>query len=112
MNMYIPYYSALFKISYLIFIVPTILVIVSAILSARSMGGSLGQGLKKVATGTIVDTILIATYIFLERGYQGILSSLEIRLFFLGSGLFASILLISGYIQLYRIAKKFRLFTP
>jgi len=110
--MYVPFYSVLFKISYLVLIVPTILVIISAILSAKSMGGTLGQGIKKIAIGTIVDTILVTTYLLLEKGYQGILGSYEIRIFFVASGLFASVLLIGGYIQIYSIAKKLKLFTP
>jgi len=105
------YYTQLFTASYLLLIVPTVLVVISGIMSAKSMGGSLGQGIKKIVIGSIVDTILITTYLLLQNGYMGILNSNEIGIFFLFSGLFASILLISGYVQIYRIANKLKLFT-
>jgi hypothetical protein len=105
------YYSIAFIGSYLSVIIPTLLVIISAVLSAKSMGGTLGQGLKKIAAGSIVHTILIMTYILLERGNQGVLNELEVRIFFITSAFIACILLISGYIQVYRISKKLRLFT-
>jgi hypothetical protein len=104
-------YANVFKISYLILILPTILVVISALVSAKSMGGTLGQGIKKIAVGSVIDTILVTTYLLLERGYQGLLSYNEIRMFFLFSGMFASILLIIGYVQIYRIASKLKLFT-
>lgn len=104
-------YSNLFKASYFATLVPTVFVIISALLSAREMGGTLGQGIKKIAAGTIVDTIIVATFVILERGEKGILDDEQIRMFFFLSALFASILLISGYIQVYRIARKLKLFT-
>jgi len=75
------------------------------------MGGTLGQGLKKIAIGTIVDTILIATYIFIERGAHGLLDQKAVGYFFLGSAVFASTFLIAGYVQVYKISKKLKLFT-
>lgn len=108
--MYIDYSAAL-VISFLAVLIPTSLVIVSAILSAKAMGGALGQGLKKIAAGTIVDTIVITTYIVLENGNRGILNDDQIRYFFLGSGLLASLFLIWGYVQIYKITKKLKLFT-
>lgn len=104
-------YSVFFKASYLTTLIPTILVILSAMLSAREMGGTLGRGIKKIAAGTIVDTIVVSTYVLLERGDRGILNDDQVRTFFFLSGLFASVLLVSGYIQVYRIAKKLKLFT-
>lgn len=104
-------YSTAFKASYLTTLIPTLLVIVSALLSAREMGGSLGQGIKKIAAGTIVDTIILTTYILLERGDRGVLNDDQIRMFFFLSGLFASILLVSGYLQVYKTARKLKLFT-
>jgi hypothetical protein len=104
-------YSIFFKASYLTTLIPTILVILSAMLSAREMGGTLGQGIKKIAAGTIVDTIVVSTYVLLERGDRGILNDDQVRTFFFLSGLFASVLLVSGYIQVYKIAKKLKLFT-
>lgn len=104
-------YSLFFKTSYLTTLIPTVLVILSAMLSAREMGGTLGRGIKKIAAGTIVDTIVVSTYVLLERGDRGILNDEQVRTFFFLSGLFASVLLVSGYLQVYRIAKKLKLFT-
>lgn len=105
-------YSILFKTSYLAVVIPTLLVVVSACISARSLGGTLGSGLKKIAAGTIIHTTIIMTYILLERGEKGMLDDTQVRLFFMISGLLASILLILGYIQVYKIANKLKLFTP
>lgn len=104
-------YPTLFKISYLLFIIPTLLVILSAFISAKEMQGALGQGLKKVAAGTIVDTLIVATFLALEKGSRGILNDLQIRIFFIVAGTFGAVLLISGYLQIYKITKKLRLFT-
>lgn len=104
-------YATALKISYLAVIVPTALVVVSAILSAKEMRGTLGQGLKKIAAGSIVHTILLMTYLLLERGSQGILNDEQIRLFFMSGVLFASTLLVLGYLQIYKITKRLRLFT-
>lgn len=92
--------------------IPTFLVIVTAVLSSRAMGGSLGDGLKKVALGTIIDSILIATFIFWERGARGLVDEKIIRYFFLGSAIFASIFLIMGYYQVYKITKRLKLSSP
>lgn len=106
------FYNLAFKASYITTVIPTVLVIISALLSAREMGGSLGEGIKKIAAGTIVDTIIVSAYVLLGRGDRGILNNSQIGMFFFLSGLFASILLISGYLQVYRLAKKLKLFTP
>ena len=105
------FYSLALKISYLVVILPTILVVITALLSANEMGGTLGQGLKKLAIGSITHTILIATYILLEQGYRGILNESIIKFFFLFSGLFGAIFLGWGYLQIYKITKKLKLFT-
>jgi len=105
-------YSVAFKVSYLLAIVPTLLVVISAFLSSKALGGSLGQGLKKIAFGSIVQTIIFATFLVLEHGYHGFLDDQAIKVFFIGSGTFGSLLLILGYIQIYKIAKRFKLFTP
>lgn len=104
-------YSLAFKISYLTVIIPTILVVVAAFVSSREIGGTLGQGIKKIAAGSVVDTILIATYIVLEGGNKGLLSDNAVQLFFLTAGMFGSLLLILGYVQIYKIAKRLKLFT-
>jgi len=104
-------YSVLFKATYFLFLIPTVLVIISALMSAQQMGGTIGNAVKKIAAGTIIDSVLIVTYALLEKGLRGMLDENQIRLFFLTSGLFASILLIMGYVELYRISKKLKLFT-
>lgn len=104
-------YSTALVLSFLAVLIPTTMVIVSAIASAKAMGGTLGNGLKKIAAGTIVDTTVITTYIVLQNGNRGILDDNQIRLFFVISGLLASLLLISGYVQIYKITKKLKLFT-
>jgi len=104
-------YSIFFKASYLTTLIPTVLVILSAMLSARELGGTLGSGIKKIAAGTIVDTIIVTTYVILERGDRGILNDDQVRMFFFLSGLFASILLVFGYLQVYKTARKLKLFT-
>ena len=109
--MYLSNFSLLFKASYLTFIIPTILVIISAMLSAKEMGGTLGQGLKKIVFGSIIHTILIMTYFLLENGSRGLLGENAIKIFFMVSGLVGSIFLTTGYIQIYHIAKKLKLFT-
>jgi len=105
-------YSIAFKSSYLIFIIPTILVFISAFLSVKHIGGGLGQGLKKIAAGSIIHTILIMTYLALERGNRGLLSDYLVSLFFLSGGISGSALLFSGYLQVYKITKNLKLFTP
>jgi hypothetical protein len=104
-------YSLVFKISYLIAIIPTLMVIATAMLSAKAMGGTLGKGLKKIAVGSIVHTILIMTYILLERGNRGLLSENTVRWFFVFCGISGAAFLTAGYIQIYNIARKLKLFT-
>jgi hypothetical protein len=105
-------YSQAFKVSYLVFGIPTALVFVSAILSAKEMGGGLGRGMKKISAGSVVHTSLIMTYLALERGNIGLLQEPWVSMLFLFGGIFGAILLVSGYVQLYKISKKLRLFTP
>ncbi len=105
-------YSAAFRVSYVVFAIPTILVFITALLSAREMGGTLGKGIKKVAAGSIIHTTLIMTYLALERGYHGILGDYWVGMFFLSGGILGSVLLVSGYLQVYKITKEFKLFTP
>lgn len=104
-------YSTVFKISFFLAIIPTLMVIISALLSVKQMGGTLGWGLKKIAVGSIIHTILIATYLLLEQGNRGIINDQAVWIFFLTSAIFGSTLLISGYLQIYKIARKLRLFT-
>jgi hypothetical protein len=104
-------YSTALVISFFAVLIPTTLVIVSAVASAKAMGGTLGQGLKKLAAGTIVETTIITTYIILANGNRGLLNEDQIRVFFVASGLIGSFFLIWGYIQIYSIAKRLKLFT-
>ena len=106
------YYPLFFKIGYFILILPTFFVIVSAFISTKQLGGALGQGLKKIAVGSIVDTVLLMTFILLEKGSRGMLNETQVRLFFITGALFGSSFLIAGYIQVYKISKKLKLFTP
>ncbi|MFC1710989.1 hypothetical protein ACFLZ1_00195 [Patescibacteria group bacterium] len=104
-------YSTAFKISYITFIIPTLLVVISATLSAKEMGGTLGRGLKKIAVGSIIHTILIMTYLLLERGNRGLLGETAVRIFFIFCGISGAVFLTIGYMQIYKIAKKLKLFS-
>lgn len=104
-------YSFFLKLAFLCMFGSSLLVIINAVRSAKELGGTLGQGIKKIAAGTISHTILIITYLLLEKGDKGLLNDDQIRLFFLFIGLFGSVLLVFGYFQIYRIARKMKLFT-
>lgn len=104
-------YSFLYKAAYMMVLVPTMLIIVSAAVSAKQMGGTLGEGMKKIAAGTIIHTIMIVAFIFQEIGFRGMLDEFYVQMFFLASGVMGAILLILGYMQIYRISKKLKLFT-
>ncbi len=104
-------YPVLLKFAYASVILPSIIVFVTAILSAKAMGGTLGAGIRKISAGSITHTILIMTYILLEQGNRGILDDTTVRGFFMVTGTAGSIFLIFGYLQLYRIARKLKLFT-
>ena len=106
------FFPLVFKTSYLVFVIPTILVLVSAVLSVQQIGGTLGDGLKKVAAGSIIHTVLIMTYLALERGFKGLLTDYYVSLFFLCGGIIGAALLVSGYVSVYKIAKKLKLLTP
>ena len=104
-------YSFTLKASYLLIIVPTIIVITTAVMSSKEIGGTLGKGLKKTAVGSIIHTILFMTYLLIERGNKGILDENIIKIFFFAGSIFGSILLIAGYAQIYKIARNLKLFT-
>ena len=105
------HYSLALKIGFIAVFSSSLLVVVNAVLSAKAMGGTLGKGLKKVAAGTIFHTILIVTYFLLEDGNRGFLTDQQISAFFVVIGVSGSILLILGYLQIYKIAKRLKLFT-
>lgn len=104
-------YSLSLKAGFLLVVIISLLVVINAFLSAKAMHGTLGRGLKKIATGTIAHTILIATYFLLEQGNRGLLTADQVKIFFLFIGIFGSILLVLGYLQIYKITKKLKLFT-
>lgn len=105
-------YPYLLRGAYVAVLIPSIIVFITAVLSAKAMGGTLGLGLKKISTGSITHTILLMTYILLEHGNRGVLDENAVRWFFLSTGLLGSLFLISGYLDIYRIARKLKLFTP
>jgi len=88
----------------------SIVLIVIAILSAKSMGGRLGMGLKKIAAGSIMHALLFSFLVMLQNGWETTLSPVELRLFFLIATIIASIILISGFNQIYKISKELKLF--
>lgn len=104
-------FSLLYKASYFLVLLPTLLIIISAIVSAKQLGGSLGEGLKKIASGTVIHTIMIVAFVFQELGFKGMLQSSQIQIFFLVCGLLGAGLLIMGYAQIYSISRKLKLFT-
>ncbi|PJE70270.1 hypothetical protein COU97_00560 [Candidatus Shapirobacteria bacterium CG10_big_fil_rev_8_21_14_0_10_48_15] len=104
-------FPIIFKVSYLLAILPTIFVVITAMLSSKEVGGTLGQGLKKISAGSIIHTILIMTYIVLERGNRGLLEESVIKIFFIIGGGLGSGLFTWGYLQIYKIARKLKLFT-
>ncbi|HUW22281.1 MAG TPA: hypothetical protein VMW41_06485 [Candidatus Bathyarchaeia archaeon] len=110
--MYPILYPEAFKVSYLIFIIPTVIVTVTAVLSAKEMGGSLGRGLKKIAAGTIINTSLVTALLVLEQFYPNFYDESLIKYAFAANGLIGSIFLILGFVQVYKITKRFKLFTP
>jgi len=103
-------YSLAFKTSYLVFIIPNLIIFIPSLLSAKKVKGSLSQGLKKNAAGSIIQTALIFTYNSLEKGRKGILSEFQTNLFFLIGGVIGAILLIWGYFQIYQSLKKHQIF--
>jgi hypothetical protein len=105
------FYTISIKVAFLAVIISSILVIINAALSAKALGGTLGQSLKKIAAGTTIHIILFATYTLLERGSQGVLDDEQIRLFFMIAGILGSVLLLTGFFQLYNIARRLKLFT-
>jgi len=98
------------KFSVLLVLIPSLLVIVNAILSAKELGGELGKGLKKVAAGTICYVTLYGTIIIKELLPFETMTDSQARFFFVFVNLFASVLLITGFYQMYKISKKLRLF--
>lgn len=87
-----------------------LLVILYAVLSAKSIGGKLGMGLKWVAAGTISYVALFVAFIFLENRSESLLTREQIRIFFLTTSIFGSLLFVSGFVKIYKIGKELKLF--
>lgn len=104
-------YSLSVKLAYTAILIPTLLVIITAVMSAKEMGGRLGQGLKKIAAGTIIHAVLFVLYLWLERGNRGLLKEADTQVFLTAAGLLASLLLAFGYLQIYKITKRLKLFA-
>jgi hypothetical protein len=102
--------STPFKLSFIFVIIPSILVIVYAVLSAKELGGELGNGLKKVAAGTICYVILYFTTVAKEILPFETTTPEQLRLFYVIVNAFASTLLGVGFYQIYNISKRLRLF--
>lgn len=94
---------------FLVFALSSLLVVI-AILSAKSLGGRLGMGLKKIAGGSILYAALFVLTILIDRGWGIVLNPEHFRLFFMGIALFASFLLILGFYQIYKISRELKLF--
>lgn len=103
-------WTMLLKIAVVVIFGSSILVVINAILSAKTLGGPLGKGLKKIAAGTITYVILFLTILIIQNQGEQILIQDSSRLYFMAVNIFGSLLLISGYIQIYRTSKKLNLF--
>ncbi len=103
-------WTMLLKVSVVFIFGSSVMVIVNAILSAKTLGGELGKGLKKIAAGTITYVLLFLTILVIENRGLNLLTEDTARLYFMLINIFGSLLLISGYIQIYRISKRLRLF--
>jgi len=84
--------------------------IVTAVLSAKSMGGRLGMGLKKIAAGAIVHAGLFFFMLLLQYGWETILNPVQIQMLYVGVSLTGSGFLIAGFYEIYKISKELKLF--
>ncbi len=103
-------WAMLLRIAVVVIFGSSVLVIVNAIISAKTLGGPLGKGLKMIAAGTITYVILFLTIIIIQDKGEQLLTEDRSRLYFMVVNIFGSLLLISGYIQISRISKKLNLF--
>ena len=103
-------WSAGFKIFLGLVLVSGIATIVNAFLSAKTLGGELGAGLKKVAAGTISYIILFAVLVIYENRNTDWSTAGQMKFSFLFINTVGSLLLNAGYWQIYRISKKLKLF--
>lgn len=94
---------------FFVFAVSAVLIVV-AILSAKSMGGKLGMGLKKIAAGAIMYALLFFFILLLQNGWETSLTPSQLQVFLLSVALMGSGVLISGFYQIYKISKELKLF--
>lgn len=83
---------------------------ITAALSARNLGGELGNGLKKIAAGTIIYVIVYITIIVKEIMPFETMTAMQMRFFFIFSNLLGSVLLIFGFRQMYKVSSRLKLF--
>lgn len=107
---YALFLSTPLKASFLLVLIPSLIVIVNAVLSAKNLGGELGVGLKKVAAGTICYVILYLTTMAKEVFAYETMTVDQLRIFFLFVNVFGSALLILGFFQIYKVSKRLKLF--
>jgi hypothetical protein len=98
------------KLSFLFILIPSMFVLVSAVLSAKSLGGELGTGLKKIAAGTVCYVILYLTVLAKEVFQYETMPVDQLRVFFIVVNIVASSMLVLGFVQIYRVSKRLRLF--
>ncbi len=94
---------------FFVFAVSLVLIVV-AILSAKSMGGKLGMGLKKIAAGAIMYALLFFFIFLLKSGWETSLTDSQMQIFSLSIAIVGSGFLISGFYQIYKISKELKLF--
>lgn len=94
-----------YKFFALTIIFMSILIIINAVVLVKDLGGALGSGLVKVASGTIMHIILMLTFVLLEKGFQGMLSPSQVKLFYMFFGTLGTSLLVAGYYHIYQITR-------
>ncbi len=108
-NLYILISTPL-KLSFILILIPSLFVLVSAVLSAKALGGELGNGLKRIAAGTVCYVILYLTILAKEFFPYETMTPDQLRLFFIVINVMGSSLLIWGFYTMYRVSKRLRLF--
>ena len=103
-------YPLALRFALVVVIISSVAVTLSAILSAKSLGGRLGLGLKKIAAGSIMHAELFIMLMMFDRGWDTILTPSHLRLFVTTVAIAGSVLLIAGFIQIYKVSKELKLF--
>lgn len=103
-------FSTPLKISYISVLAPSVIVMIAAALSARNLGGELGNGLKKVAAGTVIYVIMYITIIIKEVLPYETMTEMQMRAFFVFSNFIGSAFLIVGFRQMYKVSSRLKLF--